>query len=147
MHQFQSFVHPPSSFEFSLCLSRACLGKMIVFAYKLLKNVCPSVAWLGKISSRYSRRWKMLQCFSVVAPQRPRHSPRSLASAAATGPPLQQRRCSSTRPHAVSPRRRGKQAAATATACCPKTTARHLQCSARARAHTHTLLSERTITT
>jgi hypothetical protein len=27
-----------SFFEFSLCLSRACLGKMIVFIYKLLKN-------------------------------------------------------------------------------------------------------------
>jgi hypothetical protein len=25
-------------FEFSLCLSRACLGKMIVFIYKWLKN-------------------------------------------------------------------------------------------------------------
>jgi hypothetical protein len=25
-------------FEFSLCLSRACLGKMIDFIYKLLKN-------------------------------------------------------------------------------------------------------------
>jgi hypothetical protein len=27
-----------SFFEFSLCLSRACLGKMIVFIYKWLKN-------------------------------------------------------------------------------------------------------------
>ena len=27
-----------SSFEFSLCLSRACLGKMFVFIYKWLKN-------------------------------------------------------------------------------------------------------------
>jgi hypothetical protein len=27
-----------SFFEFSLCLSRACLGKMIVFTYKWLKN-------------------------------------------------------------------------------------------------------------
>ena len=25
-------------FEFSLCLSRACLGKMIVYIYKWLKN-------------------------------------------------------------------------------------------------------------
>ena len=25
-------------FEFSLCLSRACIGKMIVFIYKWLKN-------------------------------------------------------------------------------------------------------------
>ena len=25
-------------FEFSLCLSRACLGKMIIFIYKWLKN-------------------------------------------------------------------------------------------------------------
>jgi len=29
----------PSFFEFSLCLSRACLGKMIVFIYKWLKKV------------------------------------------------------------------------------------------------------------
>jgi hypothetical protein len=27
-----------SFFEFSLCLSRACLGKMFVFIYKWLKN-------------------------------------------------------------------------------------------------------------
>jgi hypothetical protein len=27
-----------SFFEFSLCLSRACLGKMIVLIYKWLKN-------------------------------------------------------------------------------------------------------------
>jgi hypothetical protein len=27
-----------SVFEFSLCLSRACLGKMFVFIYKWLKN-------------------------------------------------------------------------------------------------------------
>eukprot|EP01046_Picozoa_sp_COSAG06_P069038 COSAG06_NODE_18640_length_876_cov_1.021879_1_plen_68_part_10 len=27
-----------SFFEFSLCMSRACLGKMIVFIYKWLKN-------------------------------------------------------------------------------------------------------------
>jgi hypothetical protein len=29
----------PSFFEFSLCLSRACLGKMIVFIYKWRKNL------------------------------------------------------------------------------------------------------------
>ena len=40
---------PYSFFEFSLCLSRACLGKMFAFIYKLLK----------KTRGRY--RWSMAQ--------------------------------------------------------------------------------------
>jgi hypothetical protein len=42
-------VVPYSFFEFSLCLSRACLGKMFAFIYKLLK----------KTRGRY--RWSMAQ--------------------------------------------------------------------------------------
>jgi hypothetical protein len=37
-------------FEFSLCLSRACLGKMIVFRYKWLKTAVfrrYAIGWLG----------------------------------------------------------------------------------------------------
>jgi hypothetical protein len=34
----QHWEKTPFYFEFSLCLSRACLGKIIVFAYKWLKN-------------------------------------------------------------------------------------------------------------
>eukprot|EP01046_Picozoa_sp_COSAG06_P052325 COSAG06_NODE_8758_length_2077_cov_7.371082_1_plen_132_part_10 len=41
-----------SYFEFSLCLSRACLGKMIVFIYKWLKN---AVFRSGR--KKEERRW------------------------------------------------------------------------------------------
>jgi hypothetical protein len=34
-----------SFFEFSLCLSRACLGKTIVFTYKWLRNAVPQGIW------------------------------------------------------------------------------------------------------
>jgi hypothetical protein len=37
-----------SFFEFSLCLSRACLGKVFVFIYKWLKNA---------VFRRHERRW------------------------------------------------------------------------------------------
>jgi hypothetical protein len=40
----EASVRKTSFFEFSLCLSRACLGKMIVFIYKWLQKavVCRS---------------------------------------------------------------------------------------------------------
>jgi hypothetical protein len=46
-----------SFFEFSLCLSRACLGKMFVFIYKLLKNaVFRRLERLSSVKRRCSRR-------------------------------------------------------------------------------------------
>jgi ABC-type multidrug transport system fused ATPase/permease subunit len=38
VHTFPAVRKTASFFEFSLCLSRACLGKMIVFIYKWLKT-------------------------------------------------------------------------------------------------------------
>jgi len=46
MEEMTDMIHNPSAevrengffCEFSLCLSRACLGKMIIFMYKWLKN-------------------------------------------------------------------------------------------------------------
>ena len=37
-HAMQNIKEMPVFFEFSLCLSRACLGKMIHFQYKWRKN-------------------------------------------------------------------------------------------------------------
>jgi hypothetical protein len=69
-------------FEFSLCLSRACLGKMIVFVYKWLKNAV-------------FRRWKFVRSGAKPAarkkkkPRRRRGalggSPSAATAAAAAG--------------------------------------------------------------
>jgi hypothetical protein len=59
-----------SFFEFSLCLSRACLGKMIVFIYKWLKSAVfrrvqgrRGVYYCGSYSTP-GRRWT--HCASIV---------------------------------------------------------------------------------
>ena len=41
----------PLFFEFSLCLSRACLGKMIIFSIKWRKKVAFSYRWCASLAS------------------------------------------------------------------------------------------------